>query len=74
MKRNELRREGLRRGDPNLRPGVRINRAFGLAGGHAADDVADGDTASAFLFGLAKGGKRVRRLPRLRNHDRQRVG
>ena len=45
VQRDELRRERLGRGDADLRPGVRVDGAVGLARGHAADDVADGDAA-----------------------------
>ena len=47
VQRDELRRERLGRGDADLRAGVRVDRAVGLARRHAADDVADGDAARA---------------------------
>jgi hypothetical protein len=50
VQRDELRGERLGRGDADLRPGVRVDRAVGLARGHAADDVADGDAARALRF------------------------
>ena len=43
IQRDQLRRERLGRGDADLRAGVRVDGAVGLARGHAADDVADGE-------------------------------
>ncbi len=40
---------------------------------HAADDVADGDAARSLFLCLPQRGQRVGGLPRLRQHDRQRV-
>ena len=73
VQRDELRRERLRRGHANLGAGVRVNRALGLARGHAADHVADREAASAFLARLAERRQRVGRFPRLRDDDDQRV-
>ena len=47
MQRDELRGERLGRRDADLRAGVRVDGALGLARGHAADDVADRDAAGA---------------------------
>ena len=54
-------------------PGVRVDRAVGLARRHAADDVADGDAAGALPLRLAQRGERVGRLAGLRDDDRQLV-
>ena len=72
-KRDQLRRERLGRGDADLRAGVRVDRPVGLARGHAADDVADGDAAGALTLRLAQRGQRVGRLARLRDDDGERI-
>ena len=63
VQRDQLRRERLGRGDADLRAGVRVDGAVGLARRHAADDVADGDAAGAAALGLAQRGERVGGLP-----------
>ena len=52
VERDELRGERLGRGDADLRAGVRVDRPVGFARGHAADDVADRDAASAVAASL----------------------
>ena len=73
VERDELAGEGLGRGDADLRAGVRVDRPVGFAGGHAADDVADGDAARALALGFPEGGERVGGLARLGDHDSERV-
>ena len=46
---DDLRRERLGRGDADLRPGMGVDGAVGLARGHAADHVADRDAQGALL-------------------------
>ena len=70
---HQLCREGLGRGHANLGAGVRVDGAFGLTCGHAADDVADGEAAGAFALGFAQRRQRVGGLARLSNRDRQRL-
>ena len=59
LQRDQLRGERLGRGNANLGAGVRIDRALGLAGRHAADHVADGDAVGALALRLAQRGERV---------------
>ena len=54
-------------------PGVRVDRAVGLARRHAADHVADRELRAPFFLRLAQRRQRVRRLARLRDGDGQRV-
>ena len=54
-------------------PGVRVDRAVGLARRHAADDVADREAAGAAALRLAQRRERVGGLAGLRDHDGQRV-
>ena len=61
----DLRGERLGAGDADLRPGVQVDAAVGLAGDRAADDVADGQRPVPLPFRLAQGGQRVGRLARL---------
>ena len=69
-----LRRERLGGGDADLRAGVQIDAAVGLAGDRAADDVADRQRRMALALHLAEGGQRVGRLAALRDGEQQRVG
>ncbi len=68
-----LRREGLGRGDADLRAGVQVDAAVGLLGDRAADDVADGQRGVPLAFHLAQGGQRVGRFAALRDGEQQRV-
>ena len=74
IQRDELRREGFGRRHADFRSGVRVDRAVGFAGRHAADHVADGDAGRALALRFAQRGERVGGLARLRDDDRQRVG
>ena len=69
LQRDELRRERLGRGDADLRAGVRVDGAVGLARRHAADHVADGDAARALPARLAQRRQRVGGLAGLRDDD-----
>ena len=71
--RGQLAGERLGGSHADLRPGVRVEGAGGLARDHGAHHVADGQRLRAFLLGLALRGQRVGRLARLRDHHRQRV-
>ncbi len=73
IERGQLSGESLRRGDANLRPGVRINRARRFARDHRSHDVADGQRLRSSRLGLALGRDGVSGLARLRNHQRDRV-
>ena len=71
VERDELRRERLGRRHPDLGAGVGVDGAVGLAGGHAPDDVADGDAPGAPGAGLAQRGQRVGGLAGLRDRHGQ---
>ena len=73
VERDQLRGERLGRGHANLRAGVRVDRAFGLARRHAADDVADGEAAGALALGFAQRRQRVGGFARLRDGDGERL-
>ena len=68
-----LRRERLRRGDADFRPGVQINAAVGFLGDRAADDVANRQRRMPLALDLAQRGQRVGRLAALRDREQQRV-
>src|SRR5687767_11569238 len=51
---DELGGERFGRSDANLRSCVRVQRPVRFARGHAADDVADGDAASALALRLTE--------------------
>ena len=56
LQRDERRGARLGRGAANLGTGVRVDRSVSLSGGHAADDVADGDAAGTLAPRLAQWG------------------
>src|SRR5262249_15483623 len=72
VSRDHLRSESLRRGDADLRPGVRVEGAVSFARHHRTLHIADRHAPAAFLFRLAQRGQRVGGLARLRNDHHQR--
>ena len=74
IERRQLGGEGFGRGHPDLRAGVGVDRALGLARDHRADHVADRQGLRALGLGLALGGNGVRRLPRLRDQHGDGIG
>ena len=65
--------ERLGAGDADLRPGVQVDAAVGLAGDRAADDVDDAQRQRALFLGFAQGRQRVGGLAGLADRDHHRV-
>ena len=74
VKRGELGGEGLGGGHADLRAGVGVDRARGLARDHGADHIADGESLRTFGFGFALGGDGVGGFAGLRDQHGERVG
>ena len=70
---HQLRGEGLRAGHSNLRPGVGVDGAIGLAGNHRAHHVADGDGLGPARLAFALRGNGVGGLAALRDDQRHLV-
>ena len=68
-----LRRERLRRRDPHLEPGARVEDAVDLAGDLRAHHVRDAERVRPLLAGEAHRGDRVGGLARLGDADDERV-
>ena len=69
----QLRCEGLRRGNPDLRSRVHVDAAIAFAGDRAGDIVANAKRAVPFSLALAQGGKRVGSFPALADDKSERV-
>ena len=73
VERGQLRRERLGARDADLGARVRVEHVRRAARDRGVDDVADREHRRAALARGLDGGQRVRRLPRLRHDDQQRL-